>query len=127
MDPLSLLTGAGGVAGVIATWFGATKGAPAVLAWVKTKWTAGAAELTTLRGDVASAHTMIANLETKVQAELELIKGQLTGVVGPVSALQTDMGALKVKVESLLGKPATGAAVVIPPPANPAAASAPAA
>lgn len=98
MDPLSLLAGGGGVAGLIATYFGATKGAPALLAWVKSKWTAGAAELVTLRGDVASAHTMIADLETRLQSDLDKVKAQVAGVVGPVSALQTDVNALKAKV-----------------------------
>jgi hypothetical protein len=116
MDVLSTVIGAAGVAGAIALYFVATKGAPAVLAWIKTKWNAGAAELVTLRGDVASAHAMIANLETKVQAELELLKGQLAGVVGPVSALQTDVNALKAHV-----------GIVTPPAVAPVASAAPAA
>lgn len=110
MDPISALGGAGVVAGLIAAYFTATKGAPTVWSWVKTKWNAGAAELVTLKGDVASAHTMITNLETKLQAELDAIKSQVAGVVGPVSALQTDMSKLKLQVGPPVAAPQTGPA-----------------
>lgn len=103
MDILSALTGAGIVAGAIAAYFTATKGAPAVLAWVKTKWNAGAAELVNLKGDVAGAHTLIANLETRLQADLDKVKAQIAGIVGPVSVLQSDVTRLKAQV----GPPAT--------------------
>lgn len=89
MNVIDIAIGAAGAVGVYLLYIAATKGVPAAKAAVTSWWTAGATDLATIKGDVAEAHAKIAALEQKI-----------VGIIGPVAALQTDVGAIKAKVSA---------------------------
>lgn len=82
----TILTAAAGFAAAVAIYFAylaATKGLPAAVAWAKAKWTAGAAEIATIKADIESLKLKAAALEQRLAPPVALA----TPVVAPATPL----------------------------------------
>lgn len=79
-----IAAGAAGVVGLYFLYLAATKGLPAAVAWFKTWWNKGKAELDALKADVATAQTAAAALEAKLQPMIDAVKNDVVALKAKV-------------------------------------------
>ena len=91
MDLFSIAAGAAGVGLCYVLYIAVTKGLPAALTWLKTKWNAGKAAVSHIEGDLAGVQTKVAAIETVTLAD---IKRRL-------AAVEAELGALKAPAAPL--------------------------